>query len=90
MKNYLRLLAFLKKHLFLLGIAVVSIIISGGCAGITLLPIVPLADRIFNHGKVVFPHRLPPFLEEVVDYINQADPMALLGTLSLLGLVLIL
>jgi len=90
MKNYLRLLAFLKHHLFAVCLAIVSIIISGCFDGITLLPIVPLADRILGRREVVVPFALPPFLQDLVRYLNEADPMALLGVLSLIGFFLIL
>ncbi len=89
MKDYLRLLAFLKKHLFIFVASVVSIIVSGVFDGITLLPIVPLADRIFNRGAVILPFPLPSFLKVLVERMNQADPMTLLGILSAFGLGLV-
>ena len=89
MKNYLRLLTFLKGHLLTVVAAVVSVIISAAFDGITLLPIVPLADRVLNRGEVVSPFPLPPFLQNGVDAINRIDPMALLGGLCLFGLVLV-
>jgi len=89
MKDYLRLLTFLKKHLFTVCAVIVSLILSAGFGGISLLPIVPIADRVLSRGKVVLPFSLPPFLEGMVTRINQAEPMALLGFLSLLGLALV-
>ncbi len=90
MKDYWRLLSFLKKHPLTLMGAIVSIIISGVFDGITLLPIVPLADRVLNRGEVTLPFQLPPFIEGVVEKINQTEPLALLGVLSVAGLALFL
>ena len=89
MKDYFRLLAFLKKHLFTLGAAVASIVISGVFDGISLLPIVPLADRILNRGQITIPFRLPPFFAGVVEKMNRAEPMALLGALCVFGIGLV-
>ncbi|MFH1857448.1 MAG: ABC transporter ATP-binding protein [Candidatus Omnitrophota bacterium] len=90
MRDYLRLLAFLKKHIWTLGAAFASLIVSATFDGITLLPIVPIADRILGRSEVVLPFRLPPFLEGLVATINQTEPLVLLGILCFFGLGLIL
>ncbi len=89
MKDYFRLLGFLKKHLHVLGAAFVTLILSAGFDGITLLPIVPLADRVLNRGEVILPFPLPPPLEHLVAAINQAEPLTLLWYLCVFGAVLI-
>lgn len=90
MKDYLRLLGFLKKHLFVLIAAIVSIFISAVFDGITLFPIVPLVDRIVGRQKVALHFPLPLFLQRLVEKINQAEPMTLLWNLSLFAFVLVL
>lgn len=88
MRDYVRLLGYLKAHLALATVAVLSLIASALFDGISLVPIVPLADRVLNRGQITLSTSLPPFLQTIILRLNEADPMRLLGWLCLVGIAL--
>src|SRR3989338_3973007 len=77
MQNYLKLLRFLKPHLWLFSVAFVVTSIAAVLNGITLLSILPLVDIAFTHQKIVIPTTLPPFINTFVDKLNNIDPAVL-------------
>ena len=88
MRDYVRLLRFLKPHRGVAIAALASTFISAAFDGITLVPIVPLADRVLNRGKIILPAGLPAPVQDLVLRLNEADPMRLLAGLCVVGLVL--
>ncbi len=88
MREYVRLLQFLKPHLWLVVAALLSLIVSAVFDGISLAPIVPLADRVLTQGEIILPVSLPTPLRSLVSDLNKADPMWLLGWLCVIGIVL--
>jgi len=74
MKNYLKLLSFLKDHRKLFSIAVVTMFISSFFEGFQLSLLVPMTDRIFNNKKIVVPNELPAFIEKIIENLNAMDP----------------
>lgn len=81
MKNYLKLLSFLKaqKRLFL--IAVAALFVSSFFEGIQYTILIPLTDRIFNKKQIVFPNGVPDFVRDIVDQLNVMEPATLLKIL---------
>lgn len=71
MKNYFKLLKFVRGHEALFGLAIVMMLISSLFEGSTISLALPLMDRIFMDKMIVTPHELPGFLEGVKDYLNQ-------------------
>jgi subfamily B ATP-binding cassette protein MsbA len=90
MKNYLKLLSFLKaqKRLFL--IAVLALFVSSFFEGIQYTILIPLTDRIFNKKQIVFPNGVPDFVRHIVDQLNVMEPATLLNILPWAIVVLML
>lgn len=81
MKNYLKLLKFLKPQLGLFFIAFVCTSISAALNGITILSILPFIDIVFTHKQIVIPTTLPPFISNFIDKLNVMEPAALFNIL---------
>jgi len=81
MKNYLKLLRFLRPQLWLFAVALVATSISAALNGITILSILPLVDIVFTGKQIVIPTTLPPLLAGFVDKLNAIDPQVLFSTL---------
>lgn len=90
MKNYLRLLSFLKGHKEIFLLAVLFMGISSLFEGIQFSLLVPLTDILFTHKKIVVPPEAPAFIGNIVNYINGIDPQSLFKFLILAIVVLIL
>jgi len=56
--------------------------------GVSLAMIVPLADKVLNNKKIIIPTKLPAFLADFVDKINNTESSVLLYymAISILGL----
>ena len=89
MKNYIKLLQFLKDHKKVFSFAVGTMFIASLFEGVQLSLLVPLLDRIFNQQPIVVPNELPATLTKIIDYLNQQDPQALFKVLPfvILGLI---
>ncbi len=81
MKNYLKLLGFLKEQKRLFAVAVVALFFSSLFEGVQYTLFVPLTDRIFNKKQIVFPNQVPNFVRHVVDKLNTMEPATLLALL---------
>jgi subfamily B ATP-binding cassette protein MsbA len=88
MKDYFRLLKFLKPHGTLFGIATLTMLLSAVFDGVTLTMLLPLADKVLTNKRVVLPARLPSFLTDIVDKINNTAPQALLNYLAVTLVIL--
>lgn len=77
MRNYFKLLKFLKGHTRLFGVAVATMLISSVFEGFQLSLLVPMTDRIFNNKPIVIPNKLPAFITGFVDRLNSMTPEAL-------------
>ena len=89
MKNYFRLLQFLKDHKKLFFIAIFLMAISSFFEGFQFTLIVPLMDRIFTNQPIVLPQQVPGFVRDIVDTLNQTDRTKLFWMMPL-GVFLIL
>jgi len=73
MKNYLRLLKFLKGYEGEFSIAIVFIILSSMFEGVQLSFILPVVDRIFENKPIIVPNRVPEFIAHLVNKLNSID-----------------
>ena len=91
MKNYFKLLAFLKGHRRRFGAAIALIISSSLFEGIQLSFMLPVIDRIFTNKQIVLPNKVPAFLNNIVHTLNTTDVHTLFWVipLSFLGLFII-
>ncbi len=73
MKEYLKLLKFLKGHQKIFSLAIVFMFIASIFEGVQLSLLVPMTDRIFTNKKIVIPNQVPPFIAHIVDQLNTID-----------------
>lgn len=78
MKDYFKLLRFLRGYRRLFGLAIFFMLLTTLFEGVQYSLLVPLSDIIFNKKKIIFPRELPDFIQNIIDKLNNADPQALL------------
>lgn len=81
MKEYRRFLKFLKPHSGLLALAVIFMAIASLFDWVSIAMIVPVADKVLNNGKIIFPIKLPSAIENIVSLVNAASQTQLLRLL---------
>ena len=82
MRSYLRLLGFIKLYKRILTFAVTAMLVSSFFDVAQLSMMVPLADKVLTNKKIIIPKQLPPFLSNIVNSINNSDPLKLLYLMS--------
>ena len=88
MTNYFRMLRFLKGHRQRFTIALFFILSSSLFEGLQLTFMLPVIDRIFTNKKIIVPDQVPPFLGDLVNWLNQADVHLLFWMIPLAFLAL--
>jgi ATP-binding cassette, subfamily B, bacterial MsbA len=88
MRDYLKLLKFVRPYYGLFGISIVCMGFSAVFDGVSLAMIVPLADKVLTNKKIIIPAKLPDFLANFVDKINNTPPETLLSYMVISVLVL--
>ena len=88
MKDYLKLLKFVRPYLGLFSIATVFMALSAIFDGVSLAMIVPLADKVLTNKKIIIPTKLPANFAAFVDKINNTPPATLLNYMAIGILVL--
>jgi len=88
MRQYLKLLKFLKPYTGLFVLATVLMLFSSLFDGISLSMIVPLADKVLTDKKIIIPTKLPLFLERFIQNINNIPPNVLLNIMAVVILIL--
>ena len=83
MKNYLKLLSFLKGHRGRFGVAIIFIILSSMFEGVQLSFILPVIDRIFTNKPIIIPNKVPVFLSNIVNKLNTTDNHTLFWAIPL-------
>jgi subfamily B ATP-binding cassette protein MsbA len=73
MKDYLKLLRFLKGHMREFSLAVFFMLISSVFQGFQFSLLVPLTDRIMTNKKIILPNKVPPFFQDLVDRFNEME-----------------
>lgn len=87
MKEYLKLLRFLKPYTYIFLLASFFMGLSAIFDGVSLGMIVPLADKVLTDKKIVIPAKLPEFLDNLVSNINTMAPFELLRIMAIVVLV---
>ena len=82
MKDYLKLLKFIKPYAGKFAIANICMGFSAIFDGVSLAMIVPLADKVLTNKKIIIPAKLPLLLSDFVDKINSFAPEALLNYMA--------
>ena len=88
MRDYLKLLRFAKPYLGLFSLATICMIFSTIFDGASLAMIVPLADKVLSGKKIIVPNKLPVFLSNFIDTLNNMEPRVLLMQMAVGILVL--
>ena len=88
MRDYLKLLKFVRPYYGLFAIAIVCMGFSAIFDGVSLAMMVPLADKVLTNKKIIVPAKLPDFLANLVDKINNTSPEVLLSYMVVSVLVL--
>ncbi|MBM3244814.1 MAG: ABC transporter ATP-binding protein [Candidatus Omnitrophica bacterium] len=90
MRDYLRLLQFVKPYLGKFVTAGVCMGFSAIFDGFQLAMIVPVADKILSNKQIIIPAKLPGFLAGFIDKINGMQPAALLNYVAVIVLLMFL
>lgn len=88
MKNYLKLLQFLKGHIKRFIWAISFILLSSVFEGVQLTLMLPVIDRIFTNKKIIIPNQVPELVTNIVNYLNSVDNHTLFWIIPLTFLVL--
>lgn len=78
----------MRPYLGLLSLATVCMGFSAIFDGVSLAMLVPLTDKVLTNRKIIIPTKLPEFLANFVDKINNTDPATLLNYMAIGILVL--
>lgn len=87
MKNYLKLLKFLKGHGKLFACAVVAMFLGSFFEIFQMSMAVPFMDRILTNTDSVLPNNLPPFLADLLVKFNEIDPKTMFKVFPVILLV---
>lgn len=88
MKDYFRLLRFVRPHRKLLGLAALMMGFSAIFDGLSLSMIVPLADKVLTDKKIILPTQAPAFLTNFIDLLNSLSPFIVLKFMVIAVLLL--
>jgi subfamily B ATP-binding cassette protein MsbA len=89
MKDYLRLLKFLKGHERVFAVAVLTMFVASFFEVFQLSLLAPMTDRIFTRKKIIIPNEVPQFVQNIINKFNDSDPAQILGWI-LTGFVVML
>jgi len=90
MKDWLKLLQFVRPYKWLFVAASICMGFSAVFDGVSLGMMVPLADRVLTNKKIIVPTKLPHCLVGFVDKINNTPPETLLNYMVVIVLLLFL
>ena len=88
MKDYLKLLRFLKPHKGLLFLASLCMFFSVIFDGASLSMIVPLADKVLTNKQIIVPNKMPGFVVDFLRRVNTIPPVDLIKIIALPVLVI--
>ncbi len=88
MRDYLKLLRFIKPYLGMFSLATVCMVFSAIFDGVSLAMMVPLADKVLTNKQIIIPAKLPPHLAAFVDKVNSIPPLVLLNYMAI-GIVIL-
>ncbi len=81
MKIYFRLLKFLRPHLLIFSFSIIFMFISSLLGGVSLGMIIPLFDKLLYNREIIIGRTVPPYLQNIIDWINTLHPMQILNFL---------
>jgi subfamily B ATP-binding cassette protein MsbA len=85
MREYFRLLKFIKPYTWIFVIAFICMVISTVFSGFQLGMIVPLVDNIFTGEGIPYQStHLPVFLKTIIIKVNSLDPLRLLKIIAII------
>ncbi|MFH1791156.1 MAG: ABC transporter ATP-binding protein [Candidatus Omnitrophota bacterium] len=89
MRDYFRLLKFMRPHMFILLVASGSMLIYSLLNSISPIALLPIIDNFVSGKKITInPYiKVPGFITGLIDKVNAMDPMRLLSILIVGGLV---
>ena len=87
MKEYLKLLKFLKGHKKIFSLAVITMFVASFFEVFQLSLLVPMTDRIFTNKKISLPNELPAFLSDLVEKLNNVEPATMFKIFPLILIV---
>ena len=90
MKDYFKLLRFVKPYKGLLILASLCMGVSTLFGGISLGMIVPLADRALTNKKIIIPVEVPVFLSSLIEKLNNIPPLTILKGIAVILPILFL
>ncbi|MDD4908650.1 MAG: ABC transporter ATP-binding protein, partial [Candidatus Omnitrophica bacterium] len=90
MKEYFRLLRFIRPHLGLFIVAAIAMGFSALFDGVSLSMMVPLADKVLTNKQIIIPAKLPDFVANFINLVNATPPGKLLNIMAWAVLVLFL
>jgi len=90
MKNYFKLLRFLRGHKRIFIFAVVFMLFTAVFEGVQLSMLVPMTDIIFTQKKIIIPNKVPDFVSHFIEKLNNIPPESLLSQLLLAFFILLL
>jgi len=88
MRDYLKLLKFIRPYLGKFLLAAVCMGFSAIFDGVQLAMIVPVADKVLSNKKIVVPAQLPPFLANFIENINNTPAAQLLNYIAI-GIIIL-
>lgn len=90
MRDYLKLLRFIKPYKGRFVLAIACMAFSTLFDGISLAMIVPLSDKVLSNKQIIISTPLPHFLRSFVDTINNTAPIVLLYYMAVAVVILFL
>ena len=91
MKNYIRLIGYVKSHLWILSLAALFMLLSSLLQPISLGALIPFIDRVLSGKQVVIPNQnVPEFIRTLIDSINHMPVGRLLGIFIVFYMVIFL
>jgi len=88
MRDYLRLLKFIRPYIGKFLIATVCMGFSAVFDGVQLAMIVPVADKVLSNQKIVVPDKVPGFLAFFIEMINNTPQLVILNYIAI-GVILL-
>ncbi len=90
MKDYFKLLKFIKPHKGTFILAILCMGVSALFDNVTLAMIIPVADRIMTNKQIVIPAKMPAFINNLIAYLNATPPDVLLKGVAIFVVILFL
>lgn len=71
MRLYLRLLKFIKPHIWILSLATLFMLLNSVATnGVSVSMVIPLVDKVIGGKQIVLPAKVPDFVQNIVNTIN--------------------